>query len=187
MLDSMTSGHKIMPTPSHADERLIRLLTSHQERLFRYIFALVPCREDALDVLQETCVALCRKFHEYDADRPFIAWAYGFAYREVLKQRERARRQIMPLSPDVIELLAQDRTAVESMLDVRLEALGRCLERLPPRDRTLLDRRYASRIHMDELAEQIGMSRRTLFRNLERIRHVLFDCVSSRLAAEGLP
>src|SRR4051794_38176508 len=43
-------------------ERLVRLLIRHQDELFRYIFSLLPHREDARDALQETCVALYRKF-----------------------------------------------------------------------------------------------------------------------------
>ncbi len=63
-------------------ELLIRLLARHQEELFRYIFALMPHEEDARDVLQETSVALFRKFAEYDPAKPFLAWAYRFAYVE---------------------------------------------------------------------------------------------------------
>jgi RNA polymerase sigma-70 factor (ECF subfamily) len=64
----------------------------HQEDLFRYIYSLLPHQEDARDALQETSVALYRKFADYDPDKPFLAWAYGFAYLEVLKQRERNQR-----------------------------------------------------------------------------------------------
>ena len=46
-------------------ELLVRLLSAHQENLFRYIFSLLPHEEDARDVLQETSVALYRKFAEY--------------------------------------------------------------------------------------------------------------------------
>ena len=73
-------------------EMLVRLLSRHQEQLFRYIFALLPHEEDARDVLQETSVALYRKFDDYDPDKPFLAWAYSFAFLEILKQRERNRR-----------------------------------------------------------------------------------------------
>ena len=66
-------------------ELLVRLLSRHQEDLFRYIFALLPHEEDARDVLQETSVALFRKFEDYDPAKPFLAWAFRFAYLEVLK------------------------------------------------------------------------------------------------------
>lgn len=73
-------------------EILVRLLSQYQGDLFRYIFALLPHEEDAQDVLQETCVALYRKFEEYDPSKPFLAWAYSFAFLEILKQRERNQR-----------------------------------------------------------------------------------------------
>src|SRR3954471_17733094 len=90
-------------------ELLVRLLSRHQDDLFRYIFALLPHEEDARDVLQETSVALFRKFAEYDPARPFLAWAYRFAYLEILKQRERNHRQLRHLSRDLIERLATER------------------------------------------------------------------------------
>jgi len=34
--------------------------------------------------------------------------------------------------------------------------------------------------------EQLGVSRRTLFRDLERIRRRLFDCINARTTAEGI-
>jgi hypothetical protein len=64
-------------------ERLVRLLTKHQEELFRYIFGLLPNEEDAKDVLQETSVSLYCKSAEYDPDKPFLAWAYRRRRRHV--------------------------------------------------------------------------------------------------------
>src|SRR5207244_5989360 len=86
-------------------ELLVRLLSKHQEELFRYIFALLPHEEDAKDVLQETSVALCRKFADYDPAKPFLAWAYRFAYLEILKQRERNQRGTRHLSRELVERL----------------------------------------------------------------------------------
>ena len=54
--------------------------------MFRFILSMHPNEEDARDILQETSVALCRKIEEYDPDQPFLPWAFGFAYLEVLKQ-----------------------------------------------------------------------------------------------------
>ncbi len=84
-------------------ELLVRLLTRHQEELFRYIFSLLPHEEDAKDVLQETSVALYRKFADYDPERPFLAWAYSFAHLEVLKQRERNSRGTRLWSQELVE------------------------------------------------------------------------------------
>jgi RNA polymerase sigma-70 factor, ECF subfamily len=164
-------------------ELLVRLLSRHQEELFRYIFALLPHEEDARDVLQETSVALCRKFDDYDRDKPFLAWAYRFAYLEVLKQRERNQRGTRYLGRELIERLAQERQQQEPELGARLQSLELCLEELAPVDQELIRQRYQGKAKTEELVRRFGTSRRTLFRNLDRIRRLLFDCVNRRLAA----
>jgi RNA polymerase sigma-70 factor, ECF subfamily len=164
-------------------ELLVRLLTRHQEELFRYIFALLPHEEDARDVLQETSVALFRKFDDFDPDKPFLAWAYRFAYLEVLKQRDRSEQHRRLLSPELIERLAREREQHEPVLLERLGALEGCLEALPAADRAIIRERYYGESGTEDIARQIGTSRRTLFRELDRIRRVLFDCVNRRLGA----
>jgi RNA polymerase sigma-70 factor, ECF subfamily len=166
-------------------EILVRLLMRHQEDLFRYIFSLLPHEEDARDVLQETSVSLYRKFAEYDPTKPFLAWAFGFAYLEVLKQRERNQRGTRHLREELVEVLARERGEQEETLHARLAALDRCLQELPALDRTLIRQRYQASLPIDELVEQLGTSRRTLFRNLDRIRRVLFDCISRRTQSPG--
>ncbi|MBW8883289.1 MAG: sigma-70 family RNA polymerase sigma factor [Planctomycetia bacterium] len=164
-------------------ELLVRLLIRHQQDLFRYIFSLLPNQEDARDALQETSVAIFRKSADYDTAKPFLAWAYGFAYLEVLKARERACRNGRHLREDLFELLARDREKHESELHSRLQALESCLLDLPADDRELIHQRYTIDCPIDELVERLGTSRRTLFRNLDRIRRALFECISRRLAA----
>jgi RNA polymerase sigma-70 factor (ECF subfamily) len=163
-------------------ELLVRLLSRHQEEIFRYIFALLPHEEDARDVLQETSVALFRKFADYDPGQPFLAWAYRFAYLEILKQRERNQRRLRHLNGELLERLAREREQQESVLQDRLRALEYCLEELPAADRRLIDQRYHGKLATDELVRELGASRRTLFRELERIRRLLFSCITHRLA-----
>jgi RNA polymerase sigma-70 factor (ECF subfamily) len=158
-------------------ELLVRLLSRHQEELFRYIFALIPHEEDARDVLQETSVALCRKFADYDPAKPFLAWAYRFAYLEVLKQRERNRRGARLMSRELIERLAREREASEPVLHLRLQALEHCLGELPPADQELIRRRYQAGAPTAEMVQQSGASRRTFFRTLDRLRRRLLDCI----------
>jgi RNA polymerase sigma-70 factor, ECF subfamily len=166
-------------------ELLVRLISSHQGELFRYIFALLPHEEDARDVLQETCVALYRKFEDYDPTKPFLAWAYRFAFLEILKQRERSQRANRLLAPDLVEQLAQERERHEPVLQARLVALDACLQELRPVDRELIRKRYQTKARAEELVADFGPSRRTLFRRLDRIRRVLFECISRRVAAQG--
>lgn len=172
----------LQPNP----ENLVLLLTQHQEPLFRYIFSLVACEADARDILQETSLALYRKFDAYDATRPFLPWAYRFAYLQVQKHREKSARSPMLFSEDVMDLLAHDRVRMEPELDLRLRLLDACLGKLTPQDKELVTSRYAMRQGAEEMMQRFAMSRRTLFRKLEMLRQRLHDCVTSQLQSEGL-
>jgi RNA polymerase sigma-70 factor (ECF subfamily) len=167
-------------------ELLVRLLSRHQDELFRYIFALLPNEEDARDVLQETSVALCRKFGDYDPSKPFLAWAYRFAYLEILKQRERNHRAARLLSPELIDCLAREREQYQPVLQARLQALEQCLGKLSQDDQKLIEQRYTGKATADDLVQQFAISRRTLFRKLDRIRRVLLECISRAGGSVGL-
>ncbi|MBL9080414.1 MAG: sigma-70 family RNA polymerase sigma factor [Planctomycetales bacterium] len=171
---------------ARSTEQLLRLLAQHQEDLQRYVFALVPHQEDVKDILQDTYVALTRKFADYDFAKPFLPWAYGFAYVEVLKHRDRSRKSARTFGDEVVEMLARERELQAAMLDDRLTALDHCLEKLPQADRLLISHRYLSRTTIEQLVDIAGSSRRTLFRNLERIRRLLFDCISHRVEEYGV-
>ncbi len=171
------------PTPT---ESLVLLLTQHQEPLFRYIFSLVPCEADARDILQETSLALYRKFDQYDATRPFLPWAYRFAYLQVQKHREKSARAPLLFSEDVMDLLASERAHIEPQLDERLRLLDACLQKLTAQDQELVTSRYAMRQSAEEMMSRFTLSRRTLFRNLELLRQRLHECVTRQLQAEGL-
>jgi RNA polymerase sigma-70 factor (ECF subfamily) len=161
------------------NELFLGLITANYDNLRRYIFTLLPNEEDSKDVLQEVCISISRRFSEYDRSRPFLPWACRFAYLKVLKFHEQQRpRRVVHLPADVLGLLAETREEQEPVLAERLVALDRCLEKLPDLDRRLIQSRYVDRASTEQLAETFSQSRRTLFRNLERVRRLLFDCIS---------
>lgn len=63
-------------------EMLVRLLTEHQQVLFRYVFCWGGM----------TSLAISRRFADCDAERPFLPWAYQFVYLKVLSHREMRKR-----------------------------------------------------------------------------------------------
>jgi len=171
------------------DERskmLVRLLTQHHQALLRYVYALVGNAEDANDILQETSVALFQKLEQFDDSRPFLPWAYRFAYFEVLKWRENSANKPLTLDNDVVELISKDRERGDVLLKRRMDLLPECFRLLPSRDLIAIRARYFEKANADDLCEKLGLSRRTLFRELERIRKSLMDCIESKLAVEEL-
>src|SRR5207244_9484230 len=105
---------------------------------------LVPSGRNAV------AVSLCRKFAEFEDGKPFLPWAFGFAYLEVLKQRERNQRNHRLLSVELVERLAKERESLEPALQARLTALDQCLRALPARDAALIRTPYRSKVKIDE-------------------------------------
>ncbi len=172
--------------PEADNELLINLVTANYEQLRRYVFTLLPHEEDTKDVMQEVCISISRKFAEYDRSRPFLPWACRFAYIKVLKFHEQQRpRRMVKLPTEVLELLAIAREEEEPVLAERLVALEKCLEKLSDRDRKLIEARYVDRTPTDEIATSFSQSRRTMFRNLERVRRLLFDCIDRSVVLGG--
>lgn len=172
--------------PPADNELFLSLITANYDNLRRYIYTLLPNEEDSKDVLQEVCIAISRRFGEYDASRPFLPWACRFAYLKVLKFHEQQRpRRVVRLPTEVLELLARAREEEEPVLAERLVALEKCLQKLTVRDRRLIQARYVDRAPTDQIAESFSQSRRTLFRNLERIRRLLFECINRSVVLEG--
>jgi hypothetical protein len=54
---------------------------------------------------------------------------------------------------------------------------------LPPAERILIQQRYQSTASIEDLVQQCGLTRRTLFRSLQRIRRLLHDCINQRVAS----
>ena len=63
----------------------------------------------------------------------------------------------------------------------REEALDRCLEKVAPRSRELLWRRYSGRQDSDEMAAGLGMTAAAVRVALTKARAFLRDCVSAEL------
>lgn len=171
--------------PPSSRENLVLLLSQHQESLFRYIYCLVPVEADARDIQQETSLALYRKWEQFDTSRPFLAWAFRFAYLQVLKHREKSARSPLTFDPDVLDLLAGEHERVADQLDRRLRLLDGCLQKLPASEKDLVTSRYARRESAEILMDRLHLSRRTLFRRLELLRQRLHDCVTRQLESEG--
>ncbi len=162
----------------------MRLFTGQERELRGYIFSLLPNRTAADDVFQETSIALLKKFGEYDSQLPFFNWACRFAYYEVLKHRKKQRILHKYFSDTTLEYLSQERIEEQDHLKERREALKYCMERLSKKDRDLLGMRYATRITIAQLANDLGTPAKRLYDALERIRRNLMKCATKRFGVE---
>jgi RNA polymerase sigma-70 factor (ECF subfamily) len=168
-------------SPGQDAERFVRLFLDGQREVLRYILALVPDIDDAQEILQETAVDLWKKFDRYDPASPFTPWACRFAFLRVLKFREQKSRQCKYLSLEAIRLLAAERSEKDESLEDRRLALAMCLKHLSDPERQVIEQRYSRQMSVAKIAEVTGRNISTLYKELERVRRRLAECVNRRL------
>ena len=67
-------------------------------------------------------------------------------------------------------------------LEPQFSALARCLERLRPDDRRLIELRYNKNSAVAAISQEIGKSVDAVYKSLRRIHRALLDCVTAATA-----
>lgn len=174
---------EVQPLSEQDSGEFVGLWIRHQNDLLRTIAPLVGSMNDAQDVLQETAIALWRKFSTYDQQRPFLPWARQFAKHEVLMFHRRRQRYTF-LSESLIEALAERQNQQEAISEHRRRVLVGCMDRLRDSDQSLLRLRYAEPgTTIQQVAQATGQTANALYKALQRIRQQLLVCLERKLAS----
>src|SRR5213080_4118655 len=116
MSERSERAYTAMPPDPHDEtesrKRLMALMTRHQRQVFSYIYVLVPNRADAEDLLQETSLVICEKFHEFRPGTDFVAWACQIAYWRVRYSRQKFARSKVVFDQQIVDVLAQTASAM---------------------------------------------------------------------------
>lgn len=169
------------------DDRFVALLIENQNRVFRFLMTLVPRREDAEDLLQQTSVTLWRSRDKYDpAAGDFTSWACAIAHNHVrnFRRKETTRRNI--LSEQIEQALIETRAAHSSLMDEWHRALGQCLEKLTPHQRTIVQDCYGGDSRIKDAANGTGKTPNAIYKILRGIRSLLHDCIRRSIPEGGL-
>ena len=171
-------------TTEPPDDRFITLLLANQSRVYRFLFTLVPRREDVEDLFQQTCLTLWQERAKFDPEKgEFASWACAIAQNRVRNFRRREATRLALLSEEVAELLVTTRGAGGLFSEECHRALPHCLNRLPPHQMALVEESYREGA-LKGAAAVAGRSANALYKSLRRIRAILHDCMW-RVLAEG--
>ncbi len=168
-------------------QQFIQRFSEIEDGLYRYILVLVHRDADAQDILQETAIALWKKWEQYDSELPFAPWARRFAYTEVMKfrlyqSREGEKRTAFPA--ELIDQLSEEYAQHEEVFELRLEALQGCYDKLSEDDRVLLQARYWNDTNLRKLAQVRGVSEDHIYRRLSKLRRILERCIQQSIAEQ---
>ncbi|HMJ51098.1 MAG TPA: sigma-70 family RNA polymerase sigma factor [Polyangiaceae bacterium] len=132
--------------------------------------------EAALDAMQDVFLRVLEKGHLFRGESAPSTWLYAMATLQCLQRlRDRTSHQA---KLDV--LAAATRAALGSPVEDRL-SLRALLERQPEDVRLIVYLRYVDEMTMEEVAEIVGYSRRTVSQRV----HEFLEAARQQLQAEG--
>ncbi len=155
--------------------------------LYGYLLSLLRRPDDAEEVLQQTAELLWEKFEHYHRGTEFRAWACRVAHFKALEHQQKSRRRKTVFSDLCFQSVDEDAVVMADRLDARAVALEKCLEKLPPADRQVIDQRYAAGGSVESVAQALACSTHIVYRTLSRIHEALFRCINRALAEEAVP
>lgn len=164
-----------------------RLFAKYDRWLFSYLVTLLANPADAEEVFQEVCVVVWRLYDQFELGTDFVKWVSVIAHNQVRKFRRESRRGGFQLSDETCDRLAVDASRGADLFDFRREALRKCLGKLAPRDRQLVQRCYSHTTSSFKVtADEMGRPVNTVYKALNRIRRSLQECIDRTLSSEGV-
>lgn len=176
-----------LPALAEADRKLLvftQLWTRHQTTVRAYLASFLGSSIAVDDAMQDVAMVVWQKGPWEGDASAFLGYSLACARRIALSFRRKLGDTRMEwLSPEAAVALA-DRVAFleqqeSAQAGERLHALRRCLDRLNPDHRALLESRYSgeSKEELRRHSKRVGKSMDALYKTLERLRDLLRACV----------
>lgn len=178
---SYTTKPSVSARPDDSGEFVVMLI-GLQPELRTFIAHLMPFADVRGDILQDVNLLVWEKRDNFKSGTNFRAWVYTFARNVTMNHQKRARRENERMfSQETMELLADEFSDSDPVIDDRMEALRHCLDKVPKAERALLLSRYATRGAVEQAAQTSERSASALRGSLFRLRTALRRCVENEI------
>ena len=176
-----------LPALAEADRKLLVFThqwSQHQASVRAYLASFLGNSIAVDDALQEVALVVWQKGPWEGDESAFLGYSLACARRIAQAARRKLWDPRMEfLSPEAASALADRVALLEQQNPVsggeRVHALRRCLDKIHPEHRELLESRYSgeSKKELRSLSNRGGKSMDALYKTLERLRVLLRACV----------
>lgn len=154
----------------------------HMPALRRFVLSLLPRGNECDDVVQEVFLLVTAKANDFEQGTNFRAWVFAMARFKVLEAHRRAKRAPHVLSESVMAKLVDEPDDHDADYERLVDAaLARCLEKLSPKRRQVIQLQYRENKSPKSIAEQLGWGVNSVHVSLSRARADLRACVRKAL------
>ena len=161
-------------------QEFLDLYQEDRKRLYAYIFAIVADPNAADDIFQESSMVLWREFHKFQSGTNFSKWTNAIAYNRILEhwaRNKKQRKYFDDSQVEKLELLSEQITGMQDVLNSRWDTLQTCVKKLREVDQTLFNNFYTNQMTAQQLADKVGRSIFAIRKSIHKIRKKLFECV----------
>jgi RNA polymerase sigma-70 factor (ECF subfamily) len=144
-----------------------KLFADYGKRLYHFAYGYLKSREDAEGLVQEVFLKIWKNRDNLNPDLSFKAYLFKIAYHFILEFFEKNNRQKAyqhQLLEETIEFT--DETNERLNYQMLLEKVETLIEKLPSRQKEILLKRKKEGIPVKEIAEQLGISPKTIENHL---------------------
>jgi RNA polymerase sigma-70 factor (ECF subfamily) len=144
-----------------------KLFADYGKRLYYFALGYLKSDEEAEEVVQEVFLRIWRNRKHLNPDLSFKAYLFKIAYHYILELFEHIKRK-NAYKHKIIEesLVFTDETNERLNYQMLLEKVEMLIEKLPPRQKEILLKRKKEGIPVKEIAQQLGISQKTVENHL---------------------
>lgn len=155
-----------------------QLFVQHIAVVKYFILSLLPNPSEAEDVVQEIFLTITAKANDFEPGTNFKAWVLTIARFKALEQLRREDRARHRLTDEVIDQLAAETDEADPVRDAaRRRALAKCLAKLAPKPRRMIELQYRENFKPAAIADKMGWEANAVSVALSRARAALRACV----------
>lgn len=158
------------------------LVRRYQNRVFRFLLRLTACREEAMELTQDTMIRALRGLDGWRPDAAFATWLFRIANNAATdKLRRRKLVRYVPLADDADfpDPAAGPEEALQSAQRSRF--LAAALQRLQEEHRQVLLLREIEEMSYAEIGEVLGLREGTVKSRIARAWLALLEACKGRL------
>ncbi len=173
-------------TESSKVNEFLRLIMANQKPIYALILGMIPNRDDAEDIFQETVLVMWSKFDSFERGTSFTAWGIKIAKYKIFQAHRRNARNNFRFSQAAFESLQGKSDNFVKNIERRMQALRKCIRKLSKRDYDLIQMRYENELAIKTIAERLGRTVQSIYKRMARINDSLIRCIRRMLAMEEL-
>jgi len=144
-----------------------QLFTEYGKRLYHFAYGYLKSREDAEGLVQEVFLKIWKNRDNLNPDLSFKAYLFKIAYHYILEFFEKSNRE-KAYHHLIIEeaIVFTDETNERLNYQMLLQKVEILIQKLPSRQKEILLKRKKEGIPIREIAEQLGISPKTVENHL---------------------